>query len=393
VSQSRTPQAADLRASIDRDEAVERLRALVAIPSENPPGAEAEVAELVAKYCEELGLKVELHSAEEGRPSVIARWIGSSGPTLCYCSHIDVVPAGEAKLWEHEPFGAEIVDGIMYGRGTSDAKGPVTAALEAVSILKRVGWEPNGTLELALVADEETMGFKGAGYLVETGLIHPDLAIVGEPTTLRIVIAQRGAYWFRLTTRGLAAHGSAPERGVSAIRHMSEIVLQLDQKLPDIEHPIVGGPSLNVGTIRGGEKTNIVPASCTIEIDRRTIPGETEESVRTSIEDAIDRARERFPDLDATLDLDFKSNPFETDGEAPIVKAVSSALADLGREPELVGFRGASDARFLAEAGAEVLVWGPGDITLAHTARECVALDEVTDAAVAYAAAFARLLG
>ena len=385
---------ADFATSSDRDRLIDRLGQLVRTPSENPPGEEAAVASLTSALCKDLGLEVEEHEAEPGRPSIVARWRGSPGPTLCYCSHIDVVPAGDPGLWSRDPYSGAIEDGRMHGRGSSDAKGPVAAALEAVAILKEAGWEPAGTLELALVADEETMGFKGAGYLVEQQVLAPDVAIVGEPTSLRVVRAQRGASWFRLTTRGLAGHGSAPERGINAIKHMSEVVLHLEDTLPDVSHALLGGPTINVGTIRGGEKVNIIPAGCMIEVDRRTVPGETKESVIAGIQQAVDRARERFPDLDADLELAFFAEPFEVEAGAPVVRSAVDATSSVtGRDVDVIGFRGASDARFLFETGCDVIVWGPGDITLAHTARESIDLDELEQGALAYAHAFARLLG
>lgn len=393
MSQSAPIESEHLRGHIDRVELTERLVRLVTTESENPPGREAAAAELVAAMCEDLGLDVAMQAAVEGRPNVIASWRGGDGPTLGFCSHIDVVPAGDPALWEVDPYGAQIIDNRLYGRGSSDAKGPIAAALEGVAILKRAGFEPRGVLELELVSDEETMGFRGAGWLVEHGHIAPDLAIVGEPTGLRVVVAQRGACWYRLITRGRAAHGSAPERGVNAIAHMAEVVSHLTETLPDIEHPVVGGPSINVGTIAGGEKTNIVPASCVIEIDRRSIPGETETSVTASINEAIERARSRYPNLDAHLELEFYSRPFEVGASSRVVPEMRAAVASAtGRDAETIGFRGASDARFLAEAGVDVLVCGPGDIALAHTARESIDLDELAAGALAYADAFARLL-
>lgn len=383
----------DIRAHLDRDRLVGRLSELVRAASENPPGNEAEAAGLAAGYCDELGLEVSEHEAEPNRPSVVARWPGNGGPTLCYCSHIDVVPAGDRALWDVDPFAATIRDGRLLGRGSADAKGPIAAALEAIAVLRALGTRLSGTLELALVSDEETMGFKGAGYLVDEKVLRPDLAIVGEPTRLRVVRAQRGACWYRITTKGVAAHGSAPEHGVSAIRHMAELVLRLEETLPDVGHDLLGGPSVNVGTIRGGEKTNIVPASCVIEVDRRTVPGETEESVRATIDRAVELCRDRFPDLDAHIALEFVSRPFEVPEEARVVTEVAGAVTDAAGVPaELAGFRGASDARFLAEAGASVVVCGPGDIGIAHTAREHIDLDELELGAVAYALAFARLL-
>lgn len=379
---------------VQRERLVERLGRLVQTPSENPPGNEAAAAALVASYCEDLGLEVEVHEAVTGRPNVLARLRGNKeGPTLTYCSHIDVVPAGERSLWEHDPYSADIAEGRMHGRGSGDAKGPVAAALEAVAVLREAEVPFAGVLELALVADEETMGFCGAGALVEEGILRPDYAIVGEPTSLRVVHAQRGACWMRITTSGRAGHGSAPERGVSAIKHMAEIILQLEGALPDVSHPVLGGPSINVGVISGGAKVNIVPAFCTVEVDRRSVPPETEASVIASVEEAIERARARFEDIDASVEMTFYGEPFEVNEDSGVVQAMARATEQACDRPaELMGFRGASDARFLAAAGAEVIICGPGDITLAHTTRESVDLDEVERAAVAYALAFADLL-
>jgi succinyl-diaminopimelate desuccinylase len=379
--------------AVDRERLVGRLTELVRTPSENPPGEEAAAGALVESYCRDLGMDVAVHSAEPGRPNIVARIGNGRGPTLTYCSHIDVVPVGNPTLWERDPFSAHIEAGVMHGRGTADAKGPCAAALEAVAVLSEAGVELNGTLELALVADEEAMGFRGAGWLTSEGIIRPDIAIVGEPTSLRLVRAQRGANWFRVTTHGLAGHGSAPERGRNAIKYMSEVVLRLEETMPDISHEVLGGPSLSVGTISGGEKINIIPAACEIEVDRRSIPGETPEDLIAQLEAAIELAKQRFPELTATVELMFAGRPFELDETSEVVKGVSRAIeAVTGKPAELVGFRGASDARFMAELGAQTVVIGPGDIAIAHTAEEHIHLDELVVCAAIYAGAFAGLL-
>ena len=389
-----SPSTTDLSGQLDRERLVARLVELVRVESENPPGNEREVGALVERYCTELGLSVEVHEAVAGRPNVIARWEGGPGPTLGYCSHIDVVPAGDPSLWAVDPYGASIDGGRLHGRGSSDAKGPIAAALEAVAMLKASGFEPAGTLELELVSDEESGGFKGAGWLADKGHVKPDLAIVGEPTRLRVVRAQRGIAWSRITTRGVAAHGSAPERGVNAIDHMAAVIRELLGSVPDITHPVVGAPTISIGTIQGGTKLNIIPASCTIEIDRRTIPGETNDDVIAQFEAAVERARSAYPDLDATVEIVDSGPPFEVPEDARLVTEMVAATREAtGAEPEIIGFRGASDARFLVGTGAEVIVFGPGEIALAHTAKESIDLDELERGAVAYALAFARLLG
>lgn len=377
---------------VDRDRLVERLGRLVRIPSENPPGREAAAADAVADMCRELGMGVELIAADAGRPSVVAH-LGTGSPTVCYCSHIDVVPAGDPARWSRDPFGAEVEGGRLYGRGSCDAKGPVAAALEAVDILRAAGVSLGGTLQLALCADEEAMGFKGAGYLVAEGILCPDKAIVGEPTSLSVVRAQRGASWFRVRTNGISAHGSQPQNGVNAILHMSALALELDRHLPEVSHPLLGGPSINVGKISGGEKVNMVASWCEAEIDRRTVPGETQASVTASINAAVDAVRARFPDISADVDLAFYAPPFEVPEDSRVVidtvAAMGAAAPGAGA---IAGFRGASDARFLADAGTEVVVCGPGDINLAHTVDESVEIEEVAAAAVGYALAFWRLL-
>lgn len=383
-----------LRNHLDGSALDESLAELVRAESENPPGNEARAGEIVADRCSSLGLDVEIHSTHGGRPNVVARWGDGNGLVVGYCSHIDVVPAGERANWAHDPYGAEITDGRMHGRGTSDAKGPIAAALAAVATLQAAGFEPNGRLELALVSDEEAGGFAGAAPLVEQGITRPDIAIIGEPTALQVVHAQRGISWSRITVNGVAAHGSAPERGRNAIVHMAEILRALEPTLPDMTHPVVGGPTVSVGTIWGGDKVNMIPALCVAEIDRRTVPGETQEDVLAWFERAIAIARERYPDIDARPEIVSWGSSFEVDPNSRIVRVLSSAAgAATGADAKLIGFRGTSDARFFAETGAEVAVFGPGEIALAHTARESIDLEELRRGALAYALAFADLLG
>lgn len=384
--------AADFSNLLDRRRLEERLSRLVQIPSENPPGHEAEAAAEVTSMCRALALEVEVVELAPGRPNVLAR-TGRPGPRLCYCSHIDVVPAGDRASWTRGPYDAEVADGRLYGRGACDAKGPIAAALEAVAILQAAGVEPAGTLELALCSDEEAMGFKGAGRLVAEGLLSPDMAIVGEPTSLKVVRAQRGASWYRLRTHGVAAHGSQPERGANAIAHMAAVLLELERHLPDTTHPLLGRPSVNVGRITGGDKVNMVASWCEAEVDRRTVPGETVAAVTASLEAAADAARAVYPDLSLDIELEFHAPPFEIPESSRVVQETVGAMrAAAPAGGAIAGFRGASDARFLADAGADVVVCGPGDIAVAHTVGESVDLEEVAAAAVGYALAFWRLL-
>lgn len=392
MSQSPGERASILRPHLDEQRLTRRLAELVRARSENPPGDEAEAAGRAAAMCEEEGFTVTVHEPEPRRTSIVARR-GSGRPAIVFCSHLDVVPAGDERRWGRDPFAAEVADGTLFGRGSADAKASIAAALEAAAMLAGAELAGRGTLILALVADEEAMGLKGAAPLVAAGELDADAAIVGEPTSLKVVHAQRGASWFRIVTGGRAAHGSAPERGRNAIVHMAEVIAQLPRSLPDIDHPLLGGPSVNVGVIRGGSKVNVVADRCEIELDRRTLPGEDEDSVRAGIEAALAAARRRVPDLQAEVMLELSGGAFEVSADAAVVRAMAAGVtAATGAPARLTGFRGASDARFFAEAGIDAIVCGPGDIAVAHTADERVDLSEVAAGAVAYAVALSDLL-
>ena len=184
---------------------------------------------------------------------MVAR-IGDGGsPRLAWNGHLDVVPVGDPETWV-PPFGGEIVDGRLIGRGAADMKGAIAAALAAVAALGRSSVELGGTLDLHLVADEEMAGYHGTQVLLEQGLLDQDAAIVGEATSLDLGLAERGGAWVVATARGRSAHGSRPHLGVNAITTMSRFLLRIHEVLPDLEHPLAGRPTVNAATIEGGER-------------------------------------------------------------------------------------------------------------------------------------------
>ncbi|HJY31766.1 MAG TPA: M20/M25/M40 family metallo-hydrolase, partial [Actinomycetota bacterium] len=262
-------------AHVDPHEVLRFARSLVATPSENPGGTEDAVAAVAVEILEDLGGTPEIVRGEEGRPSVVARFGRGDRPALAWNGHLDVVPAGDPSAWRHAPFGAEVVDGALIGRGAADMKGAIASALAAVSAIRRSGVEPAGRLDLHLVADEELAGLHGTKVLHERGYLDQDAAIVGEATDLNLALAQRGGAWITATTRGRAAHGSTPQLGVSAITSMARFLLRIEEVLPDLEHPLVGRPTVNAAMIQGGSAPNVVADRCVVEIDRRIIPGET----------------------------------------------------------------------------------------------------------------------
>ncbi len=190
--------------------------------SVNPPGGERDCAEVVAKKLRGLGLEVELVEKEPGSTNVVARLKGTRGsPVLLYNGHIDVVPAGNG--WSRDPFSGEIVEGRLYGRGTADMKSGVASMVAAAEAIVKSGFKLKGDLLITAVADEETGSLKGTRYLIERGL-KADMAVVSEPTDLRVEIAHKGILWAEITTRGRGSHASRPHLGVNAIDKMHAII-------------------------------------------------------------------------------------------------------------------------------------------------------------------------
>lgn len=386
---------AALRSSVDADAIVACARELVRAPSENPPGDERAPAEVAARRLGEAGCAVEVIETAPRRINVVATLEGSSpGPTLLWNGHLDVVPVMDPGLWAHPPFEAVVADGLLHGRGSADMKGGIAAAVGAVSALRRARVPLAGRLVLHLVADEEVLGPLGTQELHRRGLVAADAAIVGEPTDLAAGIAERGLFWARVRTHGVAAHGSVPHQGVSAIEAMAKVVLALRGMRFDSEHPLLGPPTLNVGVIRGGAKINIVPASCEIEVDRRTIPGETRESVLAEMEEALARLSADDPNVKTSVEVVNWAPPCEIPEAAPIARlALEAYRAVRGEETRLIGMRGATDAHVLVnQANVPTVVFGPGSLSQAHTTTEHVRVGDLVDAAAMYAWMAARFL-
>lgn len=382
-----------LDASLDGDALLERARELVRVPSENPPGDERAVAAAVSPHLEAIGCQVIEIEPAPGRVSLVGTLdSGRRGPTLALNGHLDVVPAGPLDAWEHPPYEAVVADGVLHGRGSCDMKGAISAALEAARALVTSGVPWCGRIAFQLAPDEETLGPHGTRALVAAGLAGADAAVVAEPTGMRLATAERGAAWFVLRTLGKAAHGSRPAEGISAIRAMAELVPSLLDQTWDRSHPLLGGPSVNVGVVRGGDKINMVPSWCEIEVDRRTLPGETPEQVTAELQQIVDQLAATDPEFRGEVWLTAFEVACAVGQEAPIVGAAGAALRDLGLSTEPIGMAGATDARILDEAGVPAIVLGPGDLSLAHSTAERVPVADLVTAGRTYARLFATFL-
>ena len=365
---------------IDREYTRATLARLVQINSVNPslaagaPG-EAEIARWIAGSLAACGMESEIFEPERGRATVLGRLAGTGGGrSLMLNAHCDTVDtAGMA-----EPFSGAVRDGRLYGRGAYDMKGSLAASMAAAKALVDAGVRLRGDLLVAAVADEE-YGSLGTRDLI--GRVKVDGAIVTEPTALRVCLAHKGYVWIEVTSAGRAAHGSKFELGIDANMKMGAFLYELGKLERDLRarppHPLVGPPSLHAALLSGGSGLSTYAASSTVQIERRTIPGECEEQAVAEIQAMVDRLTAADADFHATVRSFCARDPFEVAPNAGIVRAVDAAAERvLGRVPAHIGDTPWMDSALLQAAGVETVVFGPAGAG-AHADVEWVDVESV----------------
>lgn len=360
------------------DQVTELLTQLVAIDSVNPglvPGGagEAELARFVADWLEKAGLEVQIEEFAPGRLNVIAIARGKGGGrNLMLNAHLDTV--GVAGMENpHKPY---IEDGKLYGRGALDTKGGMAAFMVAAARAKELNLA--GDVILTAVGDEEHASL---GTFALLGQWKADAALVAEPTNLQIVVAHKGFSWFEMETRGFAAHGSMPHLGIDAITKMGKVLVGLEklgQELAGREkHPLLGNSSIHASLIKGGQELSSYPDHCLLSIERRNIPGETNEQIEAEIQAIVDEISRNDPDFKASFKLTLTQDPLEVAVDTPFVQSIiRQAEKVLGKQPEIAGFSGWTDAALLNSAGIPSIVFGPVGTGL-HGVVEWVDLDSV----------------
>jgi acetylornithine deacetylase/succinyl-diaminopimelate desuccinylase len=378
-------------AAIDAAEVLALARRLVAVPSfAADHGWEAGAAEVLEDFLQEEGVTMTRQPVVGGRENLIAVLPGRSigRPLLMLNGHLDTVPPSGSM--RYPPFAAEVHDGRLWGRGAVDMKGSVAAMTAAFVALHRAGLRPPRPLVLAAVIGEETGGL-GTSALGRGGP-PADMAVVGEPSSLAIIPAHRGVFRCDVVVRGRAAHGSTPEIGVNAIGLAARLIVALDERLPEMwqsqRHPVLGGPSVNIGTIRGGIATNVVPDRCEFTFGKRWIPGDSPERIRADLE-AVIGAAIGAGRAEVVRDEAFEAvprPPLDLPVDHPLVRALAHAVeAVTGRGAPIGRFQAFTDAAVLQAAGTPAVVFGPGDLALAHTDEEHVPVDALHAAARIYA--------
>ena len=363
---------------LTRADPVAMTQHLVRIPSVNPlleDGGDGEgtVAALVAEWLGDWGYRPTVVEVAPGRHNVVARRGAGAGPSLLLNGHMDTVGvAGMA-----EPFSGAIREGRMYGRGSADMKSGVACALAVAAELAEA--EIPGELIIALTADEEHASV-GMAALVADG-VGADAAVVCEPTSLTVMPAHKGFLWIDAHVKGRAAHGSRPELGVDAIAHMGRLLIAFEEEAHrlarETDHALLGAASLHAGTIKGGSAPSVYPDCCHLVVERRTLPGETADSVMAEVEEVLARAGERCPGLEGRVDRGLFRAATEVPASSPLVAGLREACMRSDLPGTLKGMSAWVDACFLNEHGTPAVCFGPGSIAQAHAAVEWVSVAEI----------------
>ncbi len=409
-----------------RDELVALTQDLIRIPTLNPPGeAYLEICEYLAGRLRARNFDIQMVRAH-GTPgdseryprwNVVARREGRGpGPCVHFNSHIDVVETGHG--WTMDPFGGEVKDGKIYGRGACDMKGGLAASIIAAEAFIDARPDFNGAIEISGTADEETGGYGGVAYLAEKGFFDPKRVqhvIIPEPLNKdRICLGHRGVWWAEIETKGHIAHGSMPFLGDCAVRHMGAVLQEFESTLyPALAEKRTAMPvvpegarqsTMNINSVHGGQAepeadftgfpSACVPDSCRMVIDRRYIIEEDPEEVPREVTDIVARvSAER--DFEYEIRELWHVSPTMTEKDAPVVQSVSRSIEKvLGKDPDYVVSPGTYDQKHIDRIGRlkDCIAYGPGILDLAHQPDEYVGIDDMIDSAKVMAHALEELL-
>ena len=359
-------------------QAVQLLRDLIALPSVNaaflprddPRAGEAKVADYLAKRAGEAKLDVERQPVAPGSDNLIIRLspLGQVRHRIVLAPHLDTVGGDDPKIYRPTKKGNK-----LHGRGACDTKGSVAAMFRALENVAKRKRRPNETQIVFVGLMDEECNQTGSRSFAKLRM-KADLALVGEPTRCKIVTAHKGDLWLRLIATGKAAHGARPELGRNAIHSLAQCIDAIETDYAALlrkrRHPLLGHATINTGTIRGGAQPNIVPDHCEADLDRRTLPGETFAKIRRELLGVLARRGLKAKLIDVK---GYTCPALETDPRLPWVHDFMRSA----QQKKPLGVDYYCDAANLASAGIPTVVWGPGDISQAHTADEWITIEQL----------------
>lgn len=349
---------------INKKRLISTVRKLISLDSQNPPGDESGIADFVGGYLLSLGLGVKTYSFKSKRTNVIATLKGKPGKSLLITPHLDTVPAG--KSWRRDPFTARIHGDKIYGLGATDCKGNLACAMEAVHSLVEEGVVLDYNLVFAATSDEESGSSLGLIPLLERSILKVDAAVVLDADDFEVVVTQKGLMHLKVSVKGKKAHGAYPWLGVNAIDMAARIITGLkDQKINYKSNRYLREPTVNVGTIKGGDKVNVVSDWCEFELDFRFLPGTSHKAILRNLKKTIRRYSRNFK-----IDLQGIQEPYYINPNHPLVRHLLSAMRRAKVKPHISGSEGATVITFFKARNIPAVATGFGSEGCAHVADE-----------------------
>lgn len=377
-----------------RQEITKLVGELVAIPSTYPPGDTTEIIDYIRKWYEKLDYQCKSLSCEEGLHNLIVT-IGSGSPKIVFNCHVDTVDTGPLSKWETNPFEAVYNSGSIYGLGANNCKGSTAVHMLVGQEIARLGGPTKGEISFTFTGDEERLGPNGMKYLRDNSSIDPDILILGGPTENHLITEERGVLWLRIDVKGKSAHAGNPSTGDNAIYRAMRLINHLDTLMePILSNRRSGGKhsTMNIGRIQGGQNINVVPGSCTLDIDRRLLPSEDVQQAYQEICQNLDTSGEPENSYDTTLITG--TNGFSAPLNGPGVSALVASIKSItNKAPLFINAVGVSDGRYFADKNIEIMTFGPGDGSTSHAANEFIEVDQMVDASLILCDTIRRLTG
>ncbi|MFB6802468.1 M20 family metallopeptidase [Peribacillus butanolivorans] len=364
---------------IDESKSVRFLQSLIQVNSVNPQGNEKRVAEVIQTYLKSSNLQVELDDLGNDRANLFVTYpnVKSDDRYLVYSGHFDTVPTGKVE-WEHDPFSGKLIDNKVFGRGATDMKSGVAAMVLALECIERAGVQLNGKLQFVGTAGEEVDGY-GAKKVVEKGQIDKATAlVVSEPSENELYTSHKGCLWLEIITYGKTAHGSMPDQGINAITAMNELMNRLHTyEFEYSSHPLLGYPTINIGTIEGGVKTNVVPDQCNLTLDIRTVPGQDNDSILHDIENMIKEISEKSQSTYQIKVINRMDSVSTNEFDDFVKLAVQTGKNHVNLDLRPSGVNYYTDASvYWPHLRIPTIIIGPGNPRLAHQPDEYVEIDK-----------------
>jgi len=363
---------------INKNRLVKLAQDLIRIDSQNPPGNEYKIAHFVKGKLHNIGLGTRLYEFAKRRPNVLG-YLKAKKPrfSLLISPHLDTVPVG--GNWKFDPFSAKIYKGKIYGRGATDCKGNLAIGIEAIQSIIEEGIVLDYDIIFAATADEESGSELGVMPLLKRKIIKPDFALILDSDDFKIIIAQKGLIHFKVSITGKKAHGAYPWRGVNAIDIAARIINRLKgYKFHYRPHPLLHPPTINIGTIRGGDKVNMVADWCEFEVDIRFLPGDNQKDILRDIRKVIKQEAKRYK-----IEIQGIQKPYEISRNHHLVEAIRKVnRVVVGRE-NIAASEGATVISFFQELNIPALAYGCGSGGCAHASDEYIKIKDLYRGAVA----------